>query len=565
MKKIIAGLAVLALSLLVVKPVLAQEAIAVDFNGGLFIDTNSGFVINTPSSFANSGFNSVDEEGSVTTNSATADTDTTTALNSNSLIGGITDTQSGPTAYNLDTDDEDALAVAVDANLVGVINFNFGFVSNTSLSMANSGFNQAGEESTILTGSATSRTKTETDLNSNVTDISINDSGDGSVAFNEDGDASGTAVAADVNGVLVVNANMGSVCDFSFAGANSGVNITEDEEGTITTLGALATTQTTSGLNSNTTDVDITDSGEEGPVAANVDFDECNLAVAIDVNAVLVFNNNLGSVLNVSVAAANTGMNNGGEESTVTTGSATAGTTTTTNLNTNTTSVSITDNSNGPVAVNTDDDCEIDPCNPQIPSPCEEDACGTGCGGCPGGQGQTGPVAANVDTDGGVAVAIDANIAVVDNDNRGLVGNTSVALANSGGNQAGEESSVTTGNANAGTGTTNTVNSNDTTIVITDGATSGPVAVNQDSEDSLAVSADVNAAVVSNNNSALVTNQSTAVANTGNNGSLEQEAAGTCGTGCGEDESTVTTGNATATTTTTNNVNSNTTTFTISH
>ncbi len=566
MKKYLTFLAVLALFLSVAKPAAATTAVAVDFNGALFLDSNQGMVINDVSSFANSGFNNSGEEATLTTNEASAETLTASELNSNVLSGSIDDTNSDVLAYNNDVDDE-ALALAIDANLVGVINFNGGMIGNRAVAMANTGFNYADEESTLSTGNASATTDTDSRLNWNKTDVTINADGNGPVAYNYDLDDDGTAIAVDVNAVLVANLNMGGVCNFDVAGANSGMNYV-GEEGSLVTYQATADTDTNTELNTNDTTIVIDKTKEDGSVAANVDFDGDGVAVAVDVNAAVVFNGNFGGVNNVSLAGANTGVNFGGEESSITTGAAVAGTSTTTALNTNTTSVTITDNSNGPVAVNTDDACEFDPCNPQVPSPCDEDPCDDGCGcvgadSCNGTQSGSGPVAANIDTDGGVAVAVDANIVVVANENVGYVSNTSVALANSGANGSGEEGTVSTGIATANTGTTSSVNTNDTTVSITDGASSGPVAVNEDTCDGVAVAVDANAIVVSNDNSALVVNNSTADSNTGANGEAPQN---TCTDQCDDDEGgSVTTGAATASTTTTNTVNTNTTTFTINH
>jgi len=572
MRKILIVLAVLALSVYA-QPVSAQEAIAVDLNGALIVNDNVGAVCDFTFANANTGLNGVEEEATITTGSASAGTDATTSLNGSEVMGSLTDDHDGPLAYNYDTDDEDALAVAVDANLVGVINFNGGVVSNMSFALANSGFNYGGEESVINTGGASADTGTVTDLNWNSTDISIEDTnGRGPVAYNEDGEADGLAVAVDLNGVLVVNTNLGEVCNFSVADANSGMNVS-GEESTIVTGLAEADTTTETDLNSNTTKVAITDSGATGPVAANVDFDECSTAVGVDANVAVVFNQNMGKVSNVSLAAANSGMNLGGEESNITTGGAVAGTTTGSTVNSNTTSVTIADRSNGPVAINTED-CEVNPCNPEIPDPCEPecgDPCDTGCEvGCDAVQscpttGNSGPVAANIETDGGVAVAVNANVAVVTNDNLAGVSNVSVALANSGANGTGEESTVSTGVATALTGTTNTVNTNSTDVSITDGTSSGPVAVNEETEGGVAVAVDANVAVVSNDNVAVVSNVSTAVANTGDNGGGAANVGVTCTSGCTADGGSITTGNATADTTTTNNVNTNTTTFTINH
>lgn len=578
MKKFLTVLAVLALLVLVAKPVAAVEdestAVAVDFNGALFLDSNQGMVMNDVSSFANSGFNNSGEEATLTTNGASAETISTSELNSNVLSGSIDDTNSDVLAYNNDVDDE-ALAIAIDANLVGVINFNEGLIGNKAIALANTGFNYADEESTILTGNAWAKTDTDSNLNYNDTDVTINASGEGPVAYNYDLDDDGTAVAVDANVVLVANLNMGGVCNFDVAGANSGMNYAGEESSLVTTQ-ATADTKTNTDLNTNDTTVVIDKTKEDGSVAANVDFDGDGVAVAVDVNAAVVFNGNFGVVHNVSLAGANTGANFGGEESSITTGAAVAGTSTTTALNTNTTSVTITDNSNGPVAVNTDDACEFDPCNPQVPSPCdespcdgdpceEEDGCECECGGtdsCGGTQSGSGPVAANIDTENGVSVAVDANVAVVANDNQGVVVNTSVALANSGANGSGEEGTVSTGTATANTGTTSSVNTNDTTVSITDGASSGPVAVNEDTCDGTAVAVDANVVVVSNDNSALVVNNSTAVSNTGANGEAPQNA---CSEGCDDEGGSVTTGDATSSTTATNTVNTNTTTFTINH
>lgn len=563
MKKITISLAVLALSLFVATPVLAQDAVSVDFNGGLVLNDNLGSVCDFTSASANSGYNVGDEEATVATHSSSAVTLTSTDLNSSETTGSITDTASGPIAVNNDVDEE-ALALAIDANVAGVINFNDGMVSNKSFALSNSGFNTAGEESAILAGTAGSTTSTDTDLNSNMTDVTIdNNSHNGPVAFNEDVDEDGTAVAVNVNGALVMNTNLGGVCNFSVAGANSGVNVI-DEEGNVTTATATAATGATTDLNANDTTIAIRNS--DSPVAANTDVDDEGLAISADANFALVDNSNYGEVTNFSMAGANTGANYGGEESSISTGVAVAETSAITTVNTNKTVVTIADNTNGPVAVNTDDK-HVNPCNPQIPNPCIEDGCPCdeiSCGDSLAEGRGTGPVAANIDTDGGVAIAVNANVAVVGNDNEGSVLNVSTAVANSGANGAGEESTVSTGAALASTGATSNVNSNDTTVGITDGASSGPVAANVDTDGGTAVAVDANVAAVSNNNEATVTNVSNASANTGANGDPQSAS---CTSGCEDNAEggSVTTGAASASTRTTTEVNSNTTTFTINH
>lgn len=540
---------------------------AVDFTYVDLDNSNRGFVGNWQTAKSNTGFNFGGEDAVIGTGSAEAGTQTSSSLNSNSTEGTLTDSQSGPTAVNYSEGDyllngSDSVAIAVDIKYIGVHNFNGGVVINDSLARANTGFNRAGEDSEIDTGSASAQTTTSTVMNSNETTVTVEDTGMiGPVAANVDfnyfadgADAmpaqleGDVAVAIEADIVLVENRNFGFVHNDSVAMSNTGGNFTgEDSE--LETSAAQASTSTDSTVNLNQTSVTLTDSGIVGPMAINADGDftygdiedSCiggDFALAVDKNAAIVLNDNSAFVINDSKAMANSGLNKTGEDSELTTGGATASTATTNNVNSNSTNVVIADSSMGPVAANVDMDTET------------LGGAGISCITCGG---SMGPVAANVNTDGGTAIAVDTNVAMVSNDNRAMVINDSEASANTGMNRTGGDSTVVTGDASAATSTSNDVNSNSTNVEINDTTGVGPTAANvETSGDSTAVSTETVVVSADNNNSGAVVNGSQASANTGGNTG-----------GCNADGSSITTGNANSTTTTTNTVNSNTTTFVI--
>lgn len=463
-----------------------------------------------------------------------------------------------------------SLAVALDVVYVDIDNDNFEVVCNFSRSRANTGFNFTGYKGKVDTGNAGARTETGNVINSNYTAGAVTDTSLGPIAMNygygyeDEGDFDlfggcglmcwlfmhdPIAVAADIKYVKVNNVNFGFVFNDSLAWANTGWNFAFNKA-RINTGNASASTTTSTTLNTNTTYVEINDLGMVGPVAVNADFGygapgvECfrfgSLALALDVNAVSVSNNNFGLVSNFSFAGANTGMNYAGGKSRVNTGNARASTATSSTVNTNTTGVVITDTSSGPIAAN----AEMSP-----------------CGGADYCVGAVGPVAANVNTNGGVAVAADVNYVGVNNNNTALVDNTSVAWANSGRNNTGGGSTVTTGNASSSTTTANTVNTNTTSVAINDAGGVGPVAVNEETEgEAVAVAVEADVVEVENENTAVVSNESVASANTGQNNTGGGQAE--CdGSGSGS----VNTGDASASTTTTNTVNTNTTTFVVNN
>jgi hypothetical protein len=295
--------------------------------------------------------------------------------------------------------------------------------------------------------------------------------------------------------VEVDNVNLGYVGNWVATAANTGHNW--NFWGDSDTGDAQSTANVSTTMNHSSTTVVVSDSGM-GPLAANVEGDvedDCNharggckkkhhrkpgpVAMAMDVNAVDVDNTNMGAVVNDVSTAANTGLNMtvGGESDT---GDATADSTVVNDVNGNETYVQINDTSGGPTAVNTDGAMGADvPCVGPI------DVCGSG-----------GPTAANIGEEG-TAVAVDADVVEVDNTNAALVVNDVDTAANTGGNVTidcgddpcdddnhvdepachdpcdcdpcdGDDAETNTGDAEASSTVENTVNTNSTTVVITD-------------------------------------------------------------------------------------------------
>lgn len=494
-------------------------------------------------------------------------------------------------------------AKAVDFIFVDVDSANFGTLKNFSLVNADSGNNLTANKGLVDTGDAKATTDTTTGLNTIKVGVGITDSHLGPVALNSGERLMGpSALAVDFIMVDVDSFNFGKVCNFSFANANTGANIT-GKYGDVTTGDAEAKTTTETTLNTISTDIKI-DKSVSGPFALNLEMEEEKnaefdmlgggkphgpKAIAVDFNLVDVENLNIGCVGNTSFAFANSGLNKTGKYSEVETGRALASTETETNLNKIDNKVSVSEAGLvGSVALNFEY-AEIRNAD------------------CEGPKGKGGPS----------AIAVDGNVVLVDNMNFGMVNNLSIANANSGINITGKRSSVKTGDATASTGTVNNVNSISNTISVSS-TSSGPIAMNVKLEPTpnpkpdgclsaefgcggtvgtvgpvaanigtpgTAEAKDITVVDVDNSNVATVTNTSIANANTGGNttgcGSIPDPCGSqttcqgvTCGGGCGDpcptpsvnpcQPASVTTGDATATTTTTNTVNTSETTITIS-
>ena len=449
------------------------NAYALDFNFVKIHNHNFGMVWNDSFAWANTGWNTITgKKAKITTGNATADTKTATTMNTNLADVSIVDTNFvGPVAANLFSP-MPMMAIAKDENKIKIVNFNFGFVGNDSDALANTGHNVVkGKKADIKTGKADASTETTTVMNTNVTEAAIVDAGlIGPVAGNVNFMLVGAGeimpfnfvLAKDENKIKVVNFNHALVLNDSFAKANTGYN-TAGKKSTIKTGAAVASTATSTTVNTNYTSAAIVDTSS-GPFAGNVGLghlpfcgddleSDCEnsiggigpvainigggIAIAEDENEIEVKNHNNAFVYNDSDAKANSGYNTTGAGSTITTGSATASTMTDNTVNTNVTDVTITDAAGiGPVAAN--------------------------IGG--------GPVS--------VAKATETAEVEVNNDNHAVVINDSNASANTGNNSvpvqpastncggSTDGGTVTTGDASATTTTTNTVNTNVTTFSI---------------------------------------------------------------------------------------------------
>ena len=481
-------------------------------------NTNVGRVCNFTQTRANTGDNFTYGASSFT-GTAGAYADVGSGLNSSSTGVYVTNTGSGPVALNLEEHylpnpsllpfsvsggsmnypwllgflfGPGSKAVALDLTYLNVDNFNSGMVGNNVLTNSNTG-NNITLGGTSQTGAAVAGSKVTTNLNSNSTGVYVTDSESGPLAANmgtyvyDDvldanyvpmyfGDL---AVALDITNVDVSNFNHGYVFNNVDTNANTGYNFTLGANSG--TGGALAGADVSSTVNRNVTTVAVSETGV-GPMALNSEenfgvrlnpvFMSGSIAVAGEVNVALVDNTNHGMVLNDVDTNANSAHNLafGGSSNT---GMALSYAVVGSNVNSNTTTVGITDTSS-PTAMNSDS--QVNTTGGCVPS------VGFPCGGSTGGT-----TAANVG-DSGVAVAVDATIASVTNNNTGTVVNNVTTEANTGGNMTKGCGEITcpcdqpnptespapvvtttssTGDAVASSEVSNTVNTNTTTVVIT--------------------------------------------------------------------------------------------------
>ncbi len=408
------------------------------------------------------------------------------------------------------------LAVAVDEMEISVHNFNFGFVVNDIFARANSGWNFTfGPGADVDTGNASIGATVGTAMNTNSTGIAVSDLEWGPFAINlgyYDGSGAGAeglcqsscqpgpclhlpcwmkmalgywfwsgspvAIAWDKTDISVDNINIGLVFNDLFLLANTGHNFTVGLSPKVDTGHASITANVGTVLNTNVTGISLVEGGI-GPVAANVDLGMMlnglvvhgPLAVAVEEDDISVHNFNFGVVENDIFARANTGWNfTFGPGADVDTGNASVATTVSNVVNTNVTFIAKTDSGIGPIAVNADL------------------SCGTGIGAAsclPISGGGVGPVAANIGTPG-VAIAVESDDISVGNKNKAVVVNNETLLANTGHNvtmggggclasadpcdpsPTPAPTTVDTGNAAVTTTVSNTVNSNSTTIVVSE-------------------------------------------------------------------------------------------------
>lgn len=484
-------------------------------------------------------------------------------------------------------------ATAVDFIHVEVVNTNLGKVMNFSIADANSGWNIVGGRGGLIdSGNAEANTEAGTVLNTSKTVVEGEIYNSPTAMNSGEGLMSPEALAMDFIFVDVDNFNMGKVCNFSVADANTGYNLA-GKYGDIDTGNATAKTQTETTLNSIDNKVSV-HKEVVGPLALNLEMGgEFGLfggrppmprsgpkATAIDFIAIDVDNLNVGCVGNFSVALANSGRNAASKYGEVETGKALASTETETNLNMIANDVSVSEAGQGPTAVNFVYTGFID-----------AQCCRPG-GGSP------------------KALAINGTMVGVHNFNFGLVENLSLANANTGENIVGKRASITTGDATASTGTANDVNSISNTISVS--SSNGPMAINAEvglpdggcastelgcggmttgtvaaniGTPGTAVVKDMTVVEVENTNVAMVDNVSVANANTGNNVAgcgdlgdpcelIQPVCTNTCGGGCYDpcpipsidpcQPASITTGDATAETSVENTVNTSETTITIS-
>lgn len=369
-----------------------------------------------------------------------------------------------------------SVALSTDEVKVKVNNFNFGDVYNHVFTSANSGYNftyKAGSD----TGNASAGTAVSTGLNSSSTMVAVADFANGPVAYNEAGHTRhhkmhhgfSFAYAADELKVGVNNFNMGHVANMVATMANTGMNMTF--RGDSATGNAEAGSMVSTDLNKNQTGVLVTAMGA-GPGAVNMG--NGGMAMAMEETKVKVNNFNMGCVVNGVATMANTGANMtfGGTSAT---GNALAAAYVGNEVNSNTTKVAVMDTTS-PVAANVSHMGMGD---------------SMGGGDCLPGVCDGGTTAANVGTSG-VSMASDETKVEVNNTNMASVDNNVVTTANTGGNVTVDEedhhhqgpprggcsdfgcgdfpmpepNTTSTGDAAAVSEVTNTVNTNDTTVIV---------------------------------------------------------------------------------------------------
>ena len=353
--------------------------------------------------------------------------------------------------------DSENWAIAAELDFDVVYNGNFALLHNFTFAGANTGWNIIpgnGNGNSIGTGSASAVANTSNFQNTNVSVIEGED-GDAALAKNfETGkNSENWAIAADVDAAVVWNENLALLCNFTYAGANSGFNhiggpglcnqTDPCEEGSkknsITTGAASAEANTTNVQNTNLSMISV--NGQGGSITAEnngTKKDSENIAVAANLDAAVIVNLNGAFARNATIAMANTGFNgiSGDKKNDILTGAASAGANTSNFQNTNV-SVIEQNGSGATTASNKETGKEVEECGEP------EDSCPDN-----------------------VAVAVDVEAAVVVNENLALLDNTTVAGANSGGNAVlGEDkNTITTGDASAGANTTNVQNTNVTVI-----------------------------------------------------------------------------------------------------
>lgn len=332
---------------------------------------------------------------------------------------------------------------------------NNGSLFNLDLGAGVSGLNfQYGndDDGMIDTGDTEGEGKSKNYMNSNMTWIADDDevgSAEAEASVGEDGFAK--AEAFDNDFVKVENDNDAEVDNITLGLAVSGLNFQycNDDNNTIKTGDAEATAKALNEVNSNWTWVDL---GHSAEATAEVGDDGNAYAFAQDNDRVLIENDNEADLLNVSVALALTGGNTqegNDDDNEIDTGSATANSSANNYVNNNITVVSGGGGATATASVGEDGDgggCGL--CESSCSS-CEQEECGNkGCFDA-------------------IAEAFDDDTFEVVNINEADVTNVSAGVAVSGGNtQTGNDDggTIQTGDSSGTSCSTNTVNSNWTSI-----------------------------------------------------------------------------------------------------
>lgn len=350
-------------------------------------------------------------------------------------------------------EDGDTFSLAKDNDEYIVINDNDEHKGTSSLFNLDAGIGVSGlnfqfggdDDSSIDTGSADGLGESENFMNSNITVISddeATDTAEATAEVEEDGFAK--ALAFDNDFVLVKNENEADVWNFTIGGAVSGLNFQycNDDGGMIETGNADATAKALNEVNSNWTYVSDT----EGAVAtATVGEDGDAEALAIDNDKFIVKNENEADLFNLSLALALSGGNvqmGGDDDNSIDTGSATANSSANNYVNSN---ITVLNDNGGAVATSdVNEDTAFETCGATCGTSCNDERC--------------------LESE---AKAIDNDKMVVVNENEADVVNVSAGVAVSGGNVQGhtdDGGSITTGSASGTSSSSNTVNSNWTSI-----------------------------------------------------------------------------------------------------
>ncbi|MCJ7792783.1 MAG: hypothetical protein MUP45_02300 [Candidatus Marinimicrobia bacterium] len=245
-------------------------AVAADVDAAIVWNKNNARLCNFTFAIANSGFNRIGgnpcdqcggdgDKNSIRTGAASAEANTINVQNTNLSMISVGGSDGSISAMNKETGKKsDNYAIAANVDAAAVVNLNDARAMNSTVALANSGFNgiSGDDENSITAGTALANANTTNLQNTNVAVVEQGGS-DGSIdASNKDtsGCSENVAVGADVEVAVVVNDNDAKLGNATVAGANSGGNVVSgDDNNSISTGAASATADTTNVQNTNVT------------------------------------------------------------------------------------------------------------------------------------------------------------------------------------------------------------------------------------------------------------------------------------------------------------------------